>query len=142
MRNGKYLCMEDNGKVNIDSIPCVWDITLFNTEITLFSNGFYLHLDEGDSKDNKNKEKVIGYKYMSYWNFDKKNELYYFMKKNKGNNYYILSIEEGSKIKVKKSKIEGNNELFGNKVLFQLIDIFEDNNNMENNSFISNKIKG
>ena len=142
MRNGKYLCMEDNGKVNIDSIPCVWDITLFNTEITLFSNGFYLHLDEGDSEDNKNEEKVIGYKYMSYWDFDIKSELYYFMKKNKKINCnYILSIEERNKIKVRKLEIERNNELFENKELFQLIDFFEDNNNLENKSHISYKIK-
>ena len=124
----------------MDLIGCVWDITLFNTEITLFSNGFYLHLDEEDSKDNKNKEKVIGYEYMSYWNFDKKGEFYYFMKKNKKNNdNYILSIEEGSKIKVRKLEIERNNELFENRELFQLIDISEDNNNME--SFLSYKIK-
>ena len=136
MRNGKYLCMEDNGKVNIDLIPCVWDITLFNTEITLFSKGFYLHHDE---EDNKKKEIVIGYKYMSYWHFYKKNEFYYFMKKNKENNdNYILSIEEGSKIKVKKSEI-GNNKLFEDNESFQLIDVFEDTIN--NNSFIFDKIK-
>ena len=139
MRNGKYLCMEDNGKVNIGLTPCVWDITLFNTEITLFSNGFYLHFDKKYNKNNKNKEKVIGYKYMSYWHFYKKDEFYYFMKKNEGSkNNYILSIEGGNIIKVKKSKIKNNNNLFEDNESFQLIDAYEDINR---NSFISDKIK-
>ena len=113
IKNGnKYLYMKNNtkyGKVIMSEEKCPWDITLFDNEITLFSNGFYLEL-------NNNNENVIGLQYMKKWNFEKNDEFYNFMYPEKENNN-ILSIE-GEEILVNKENI-GENEIF------QLIEAFE-----------------
>ena len=115
-----YLCMTYNGEVNSNSKSCSWDITFLNNEITLFSNGYYLDIDE--KNDN-----VVGCPYMIRWNFDTKEGKYYFMNQKKKNNN-ILSMN-GLSIKVNKENI-GENELF------LLIDVPEEeyNNNINYNN--------
>ena len=78
--------------------------------MTLFSKGFYLGIK-------KNKENVIGNKYMERWNFDKMNGHYFFyIKEKKENN--ILSFDNGE-IRVNKGNV-------GNKEMFELLDNSED----------------
>ena len=111
IKNGdKYLCMTKDGKVVISEESCFWDITIYDNEMTLLSNKYYLDLSE----DNEN---VVGFKYMKYWYFDNDGDYYYFIStKKKTNN--ILSIEN-NEIKVNKEKAENNEK-------FELIDISEE----------------
>ena len=109
IKNGdKYLCMEKDGKVNMSNDPCPWDITLLGNEITLFSNGFYLDLSE-------DKENLVGYPYMKYWDFQTEKGYFYFINKESKN---IISVE-GMEVKANKS-IANKNELF------ELIDVAEE----------------
>ena len=105
-----YLCMTKEAKVIISEEKCDWDITIFDNEITLFSNGFYLDLDS-------NHEDVKGFKYMKRWIFDKINEDYYFMNPEKEQNN-ILSIKE-KEIKVKMADV-------GKTEKFELIEVLEE----------------
>ena len=106
-----YLCMNDFGEVHIGEKPCEWDITIYDNEITLFSNGFYLDIDD------HNKVNTFGNQYLSRWNFDKINDYYYFISsKKKMSN--ILTIE-GKEVFVKKDKPEKSE-------IFELIDVLED----------------
>ena len=109
--NNIYLCMNEKGEVYISNKPCEWDITIYDYEITLFSNGFYLDID------NKNKVNTIGNKYMTRWNFDKINDYYYFISPRK-KRFSILTIE-GKDVFVKKDKPDNND-------MFQLIDVLEE----------------
>ena len=106
----RYLYMGYNGKVYSSLKSCSWDITVLNYEITLFSNGYYLDIDE--KNDN-----VIGCPYMVRWNFDTKEGQYYFMNQKKKKNN-ILSMNELS-IKVNKENVEEDE-------LFLLIDVPEE----------------
>ena len=106
----KYLIMENNGKVIISEEKCPWDVILYENEITLFSNEFYLDIDS-------DKETVIGYSYMKRWDFEiNENNNYYFINKEKEKNN-ILSIQD-EEIKVNMNKV-------GKTELFKLIDIPE-----------------
>ena len=105
--------MTKNGIVKIDKEKYVWDITIYDNEITMFSNGYYLDINKNEEK----KENVIGFKYMIRWNFNKVNEYYYFINLEKKNNN-ILSIE-GNEVKVNKERAEKNE-------MFLLIDVFEE----------------
>ena len=100
--------MEKDGKVNMSNDPCPWDITLLGNEITLFSNGFYLDLSE-------DKENLVGYPYMKYWDFQTEKGYFYFINKESKN---IISVE-GMEVKANKS-IANKNELF------ELIDVAEE----------------
>ena len=114
IKNGdNYLSMTKNGIVKIDKEKCFWDITIYDNEITMFSNGYYLDIN----KNEEEKENVIGFQYMIRWNFNKVNEYYYFINLEKKNNN-ILSIE-GNEVKVNKETAE-NNEMF------LLIDVLEE----------------
>ena len=125
IKNGdNYLYMDENGKVIMSSECCPWDITILDNDITLYSKGFYL-----DIKDDK--ENVFGCKYMKKWNFEKDNDYYCFINIEKDNNN-ILSIDRG--------EIRVNKTNHGEKEMFQLIDIYEENNIMVN-SFLSDVIK-
>ena len=107
--------MENNGKVIISEEKCPWDVILYENEITLFSNEFYLDIDS-------DKETVIGYSYMKRWDFEiNENNDYYFINKEKEKNN-ILSIE-GEEIKVNKENI-GENEKF------EFINVYEDDINI------------
>ena len=121
IKNGdNYLSMTKDGKVIISKDMCTWDITCFENEITMFSNGFYLDINKDEiNEDNEdNEDIVIGYKYMVNWNFKKVNEYYYFINPDKNKKNYILSIKE-EKVIVNKKK-PGKNELF------LLVDVLEE----------------
>ena len=114
IKNGdNYLSMTKNGIVKVDKEKCVWDITIYDNEITMFSNGYYLDINKNEQK----KENVIGFQYMIRWNFNKINEYYYFINLEKMNNN-ILSIT-GDEVKV-------NKESAGNDEMFLLIDVLEE----------------
>ena len=112
--------MTKDGKVIISKDMCTWDITCFENEITMFSNGFYLDINKDEiNEDNEdNEDTVIGFKYMVNWNFKKVNEYYYFINPDKNKKNYILSIKE-EKVIVNKKK-PGKNELF------LLVDVLEE----------------
>ena len=111
IKNGNnYLYMTNDGNVIISKEKCLWDIIFFDTEMTMFSNGFYLWIKE-------DKENVIGYQYMKRWNFDKIDGFYYFINNEKKNNN-ILSFDNGE-VRVNKGNV-------GNKEIFELIDNIED----------------
>ena len=111
IKNGnKYLCMTKDGKVIISEESCLWDITIYDNEITLLSNKFYLDLLE----DN---EGVIGFKYMVRWNFETENAYYYFIHPKKKTKR-ILSIENDD--------VKVNKEEAGNNEKFELIDVLEE----------------
>ena len=109
--------MNEYGKVYISEKPSSWDITIYDYEITLFSNGFYLDIDD-------NNINTIGNQYMSRWNFDNTKDYYYFISPKKKKSR-ILTIE-GKEVVVKKDKPEDND-------MFHLIDVLEDEE--ENNNF-------
>ena len=108
---------------------CLWDVTILDKTITLYSNNFYLN----ENKENENAE---GYENMVVWNFieDRTNDeiKYSFINLNKGKNN-ILSIK-GEEVKINENNI-GENELF------ILKDYPEDDNYLkniyENSSFLS-----
>ena len=104
-----YLGMTKEGKVINSITGCIWDITVLDNDITLFSNGFYLDID-------KNKEIAVGFTDMKKWYFDKIDNDYYFFNIDKGKNNYLSMEDEG--IKLNKNK-PGNNEKF------KLIDVIE-----------------
>ena len=110
--NNNNQCLYINGKKeNTEKKEVnIWDVTILDNEITLFSNGLYLDLD----KDNEN---VIGCQYMKIWQFKIVDGYYAFIcPKKKQNN--ILSIDE-KKISVNKDEIAKNE-------LFELIDVLEE----------------
>ena len=118
----EYLYMKRNGKVVIDSKDCKWDITFYNNEITLFSNGFYLNIKE-------DKENVIGSKLMKEWHFEQINKNYYYFQDKEKENNNILSVED-NEIKVNKEMISENEK-------FQLIETFEQKKDINSESILS-----
>ena len=77
----------------------IWDITLHNDTITLFSNSYYLSL-----KDDH--EQVNGSKLMRVGNFIKKEDKYIIIFEKK-----YLSIQTNHEIKFKKCKIGESEKL-------------------------------
>lgn len=132
IKNGdNYISMEKDGKIYIDSELCQWDITLLNDEITFFSNGFYLDINE-------DKINVRGNKNMKIWNIDfidtNQEDFYCFLKRKdryQENNYY-LNIDKKKVIVDKECKEENKK--------FKLVDISEDNT-ININSSLSHLIK-
>ena len=91
-----YLSMTKEGKVNKSEEKCLWEVTLIDNDITFFSNGFYLDID------NKNKEIAIGSKEMKKWYFDAlDNNCYYFINIEEGKNCY-LTMEDDEDVRVNK----------------------------------------
>ena len=91
-----YLSMTKEGKVNKSEEKCLWEVTLIDNDITFFSNGFYLDID------NKNKEIAIGSKEMKKWYFDAlDNNCYYFINIEEGKNCY-LTMEDNEDVRVNK----------------------------------------
>jgi len=105
-----YLSMTRDGKVEKSEEECLWEITIFDNTITFFSNGFYLDID-------KNKEIAVGGKELKKWNCLIKDDCYYFINDEKGENG-ILSMDEDENIRVDK-KVLSENSLFKlNDVIF------------------------
>ena len=108
--NDRYLGI-NNGKPVIvkkeESDKNIWDITIMGNEITLYSNGYYLMIEEG-------KKNVKGNQYMIRWNISVNNGKYkIYSQKNKND---ILTIESGNSIKITNGKDDKNST-------FEFIDI-------------------
>ena len=105
-----YLLMTKEGKVKKSEKKSLWEITLNDNDITLFSNGFFLDIDD------KNKEIAKGSEEMKKWYFDTKDDnSYYFFNIEEGKNNY-LSMEDDEDIRVNKKELSENS-------IFQLNDI-------------------
>ena len=88
--------MTKEGKVKKSEEKCIWEITLINNDITLFSNGFYLNID-------KNKEIAIGSKEMKKWDLKIDDNCYYFFNSEGGKINY-LSMEDDEDIRINDKK--------------------------------------
>ena len=85
----------------------IWFITIINGEITLFSNDFYLNVN--------NNIQVIGSEFMNNWKYEEINSKYLLFFQNKN---YVLSLD-GDNVVLEKENISKNNQLF------QLFDIIQ-----------------
>jgi hypothetical protein len=112
MKNIEYnnfLKMNENGEISIEkdekigSESLIWYVTMINSEITFFSNNFYLNID---------KSNLIGNKYMIIWKYENKEDKYLFYFNKKEN---TLTIKNNKAI-IKKNKNKMNQ-------LFKLIEI-------------------
>ena len=113
-----FLKMKENGNVELSEEPSMWDVTIIDNEITLFSNGFYLDVTKRKIGDKEEiGEELIGYKYMIIWNFKIDNDyyLFYYPKKERDNK---LS-SENNILKVNKERIDENE-------YFELLDVIEE----------------
>jgi len=114
-----FLKMKENGNVELSEEPSMWDVTIIDNEITLFSNGFYLDVTKRKNGDKEEiGEELIGYEYMIIWRFMMNNKYYilFYLQKGKEN---ILS-SENYNLKVK-NKVRTNDD-----DLFELIDVIEE----------------
>ena len=102
--------MAPNGYVFISEQSCPWDITIYDNDMTLISNKYYLNLSE-------NNENVKGFPYMVYWYFKKDGNYYYFINTKKST-HNILSIDN--------NEVKVNKEIAGNNEKFELIDVAEE----------------
>ena len=105
-----YLSMTTEGKVKKSEEECLWEITIFDNTITLFSNGFYLDID-------KSKEIAKGAKEMKKWNFCIIDDYYYFINTEKEKNN-ILSMEDDENIRVNQKDFSKNSLFKLNEVIF------------------------
>jgi hypothetical protein len=103
-----YLSMTKEGKVKKSEKECLWMVTINENDITFFSNGYYLDIDE-------NKEIAIGSKEMKKWSLIKENEDYYFSYTEEGKNDY-LSMEDDENIRVNKNALPDNSKFYLNEV--------------------------
>ena len=85
-----YLTMTIEGKVKKSEKECIWDITLYENDITFFSNGFYLNIDK--------KKITVGTKNMKTWPFEKEGNSYFFFNNEEGKKNY-LSIRDDEDIR-------------------------------------------
>ena len=102
--------MNNNGtfeSVNGKQEYSIWDITLINNELTLFSNGYYLGYNEESNE-------IISDKYMK--------RLKYI---NTTNGDYIISVKNNILLSIRDNKIilTNNNDDKENYSVFQFIDI-------------------
>ena len=104
-----YLSMTKEGKVKKSEKECLWMVTINENDITFFSNGYYLDIDE-------NKEIAIGSKEMKKWSLIKENDDYYFSYTEEGKNDY-LSMEDDENIRVNKNALPDNSKFYLNEVL-------------------------
>jgi hypothetical protein len=103
-----YLSMTKEGKVKKSEKECLWMVTINENDITFFSNGYYLDIDE-------NKEIAIGSKEMKKWSLIKENDEYYFSYTEEGKNDY-LSMEDDENIRVNKNALPDNSKFYLNEV--------------------------
>ena len=109
-QNNLFVNMNKNGNVELSKESSMWDITIIENEITLFSNGYYLDVTKKKvGNEEEIGEELIGYKYMIIWNFQMDNNYYifYYPKKDKEN---ILSSNDNI-LKVNQIRID-ESELF------------------------------
>ena len=99
-----YLIMTKDGNILSSLKPTMWDVIIMDKEIILYSNGFYLGINE----DNEN---VIGVKYMKKWLYEKNNNYYSFF--NEKSKLYLSM--GGSWVKVNKNE----NGLFEQFILIE-----------------------
>lgn len=100
--------MTKEGKVKKSEKECLWMVTINENDITFFSNGYYLDIDE-------NKEIAIGSKEMKKWSLIKENDDYYFSYTEEGKNDY-LSMEDDENIRVNKNALPDNSKFYLNEV--------------------------
>jgi len=113
-----FLKMKENGIVELSEEPSIWNITIIDNEVTLFSNGFYLDVIKRKNGDKEEiGEELIGYKYMIIWNFKMDNNYYIFFYPKKEKNNKLSS--ENNILKVNKKGV-GENEYF------ELLDVIEE----------------
>ena len=77
-----YLIMNKDGSFGLKKEwdeSYAWDITLINNELTLFSNGYYLGVNEDLTK-------IISDKYMKYWDYQE------------FENFYVIKIKNNDKM--------------------------------------------
>ena len=103
-----YLSMTKEGKVKKSEKECLWMVTMNENDITLFSNGFYLDIDE-------NKEIAIGSIEMKKWSFGNNENDYSFIYTEKGKNNY-LSMEDDEDIRFNRKDLTDYSK-------FHLIDV-------------------
>ena len=103
-----YLSMTKEGKVKKSEEECLWIITLNDNDITFFSNGYYLDIDE-------KKEIAKGSKEMKKWRFSMDNIDYYFIYSEEGKNGY-LSMEDDEDIRVNKEALAENSKFVLNDI--------------------------
>ena len=103
-----YLSMTKEGKVKKSEEKCLWMITLNDNDITFFSNGYYLDIDE-------NKKIAKGSEEMKKWRISKDNTDYYFIYSEEGKNYY-LSMEDYEDIRVNKEALAENSKFSLNDI--------------------------
>ena len=96
--------MTKDGNILSSLKPTLWDVIIMDKEIILYSNGFYLGINE----DNEN---VIGVKYMKKWLYEKNNNYYSFF--NEKSKLYLSM--GGSWVKVNKNE----NGLFEQFILIE-----------------------
>ena len=120
-KENKYLSMTNEGKViekeKEEASPWDIEINFYDRKISFCSNKFYLSEKDGNA---------IGQKDISNWNFhiENKNSYYFIINNN------LLSIEN--------PYIKIIDTFLGEKELFQLIGIFENNNIIHNDNNINN----
>ena len=95
----KFVSNNDNDK-DKDIESKIWYVTLMNGEITLFSNDFYLSINEKDKTP-------IAYPFMIIWNFKENNNRYIIYYKNMNN---VLTVNEDEAIISNQSN--NSNQLF------------------------------
>ena len=95
----KFVSNNDNDK-DKDIESKIWYVTLMNGEITLFSNDFYLSINEKDKTP-------IAYPFMIIWNFKENNNRYITYYKNMNN---VLTVNEDEAIISNQSN--NSNQLF------------------------------
>ena len=84
----------------IDIKELVWYITIINGEITLFSNDFYLNVD--------NNKEVICSEFMNNWKYEEIDSNYLLFSQNKN---YVLTLD-GNNVILEKENISNNSQLF------------------------------
>ena len=96
-----YINMNNDGTLSLSkNNGNVWDISLYNDEITLFSNGYYLSIDDS--------EKAVGNKMMKIGNYKIYENKYVIIF---GNKNLTVEKDKNNSIKFRQCKI-GKNEFF------------------------------
>ena len=113
-----FLKMKENGIVELSKEPSMWDVTIIDNEITLFSNGFYLDVIKRKNGDKEEiGEELIGYQYMIIWNFKMDNNYYIF---------YYPKKEKDNKLSSENNILKVNKKGVGENEYFALLDVIED----------------
>ena len=113
-----FLNMNKSGEVILSKKPSMWDITIIDNEITLFSNGYYLDVRKRKNGDKEEiGEELVGFKYMIIWNFKMVKNYYIF---------YYPKKEKDNKLSSENNILKVNKENFDESEYFKLFDVIED----------------